>query len=43
MRKIPVTVHVAIGTDIIHAHPQASGKALGEASYHDFRLFCTYG
>jgi hypothetical protein len=41
LRKIPVTVHVAIGTDIIHAHPQASGKALGEASYHDFRLFCT--
>jgi hypothetical protein len=39
--KIPVTVHVAIGTDIIHAHPQASGKALGEATYHDFRLFCS--
>ncbi len=38
--KIPVTVHVAIGTDIIHAHPQASGKALGAATYHDFRLFC---
>jgi hypothetical protein len=41
VRKIPVTVHVAIGTDIIHAHPQASGKALGEATYRDFRLFCT--
>jgi hypothetical protein len=40
-RKIPVTVHVAIGTDIIHAHPQASGKALGEATYQDFRLFCS--
>ena len=40
-RKVPVTVHVAIGTDIIHAHPQASGKALGEATYHDFRLFCS--
>lgn len=39
--NIPVTVHVAIGTDIIHAHPSASGKALGGASYHDFRLFCT--
>jgi hypothetical protein len=39
--KIPVTVHVAIGTDVIHAHPQASGKALGETTYHDFRLFCT--
>jgi hypothetical protein len=39
--RIPVTVHVAIGTDIIHAHPQASGKVLGEVTYHDFRLFCT--
>jgi hypothetical protein len=39
--KVPVTVHVAIGTDIIHAHPQTSGQALGEASYRDFRLFCT--
>jgi hypothetical protein len=39
--KIPVTVHVAIGTDVIHAHPQASGKALGETTYQDFRLFCT--
>jgi deoxyhypusine synthase len=39
--KVPVTVHVAIGTDIIHAHPQASGKALGETTYQDFRLFCT--
>ena len=40
-RKIPVTVHVAIGTDIIHAHPQTSAKALGETTYHDFRLFCS--
>ena len=40
-RKIPVTVHVAIGTDTIHAHPETSGKALGEATYHDFRLFCS--
>jgi hypothetical protein len=40
-RKIPVTVHVALGTDIIHAHPQASGKNLGDASYRDFRLFCS--
>jgi hypothetical protein len=39
--KIPATVHVAIGTDIIHAHPQTSGKALGEATYLDFRLFCS--
>jgi hypothetical protein len=40
-RSIPVTIHVAIGTDIIHAHPGTSGKALGEATYRDFRLFCT--
>ena len=40
-RKIPVTVHVAIGTDIIHAHPTVSGEALGETTYRDFRLFCT--
>jgi hypothetical protein len=39
--KVPVTVHVAIGTDIIHAHPQTSGAALGESSYRDFRLFCS--
>jgi len=41
LRKIPVTVHVAIGTDIIHTHPQASGEALGETTYRDFRLFCS--
>ena len=34
---VPVTAHVAIGTDIIHMHPQASGAALGEASLRDFR------
>lgn len=32
------TVHVAIGTDIIHQHPSCSGEALGKTSYHDFRL-----
>ena len=36
-RSIPVTVHVAIGTDIIHMHPAASGAALGEGSLRDFR------
>ena len=36
-----MTVHVAIGTDTIHAHPEASGQALGETTYQDFRLFCT--
>jgi hypothetical protein len=38
-RDIPVTVHVAIGTDIIHMHPSASGAALGEGSLRDFRYF----
>ena len=36
---IPVTVHVAIGTDIIHMHPDADGAALGEGSLRDFRYF----
>jgi hypothetical protein len=36
---IPVTVHVAVGTDIIHMHPEASGAALGEGSLRDFRFF----
>ena len=34
---IPVTVHVAIGTDVVHMHPGASGAALGEGSLRDFR------
>jgi hypothetical protein len=34
---IPLTVHVALGTDVIHMHPAASGAALGEASLRDFR------
>jgi len=37
--EVPVTVHVAIGTDIIHMHPAASGAALGEGSLRDFRYF----
>ncbi len=37
---VPVTVHVAIGTDIIHIHPGADGAAIGSTSHHDFRLFC---
>ena len=36
---IPVTVHVAIGTDIIHMHPAANGAAIGEGSLRDFRFF----
>jgi hypothetical protein len=38
-RRIPVTVHVAVGTDIAHMHPSAEGAALGSASLHDFKLF----
>ncbi len=37
---IPVTVHVAIGTDIVHVHPSANGAAIGAATYYDFQLFC---
>jgi len=40
-RRVPVTVHVAIGTDFIHMHPAARGAAIGEASYTDFRLLCS--
>jgi hypothetical protein len=36
---MPVTVHIAIGTDIIHQHPTANGAVLGEASYRDFQRF----
>ena len=39
-KRIPVTVHLAIGTDIPHMHPSAEGAALGAASHYDFRLFC---
>jgi hypothetical protein len=38
---IPVSVHVAIGTDTIHFHPGASGEALGKTSLLDFFLFCS--
>src|SRR5215472_1796314 len=40
-RKIPVTIHLAIGTDVPHMHPAADGAALGAATHHDFRLFCS--
>ena len=40
-RRIPVTVHLAIGTDVPHMHPAvADGAALGYATHRDFRLFC---
>jgi hypothetical protein len=38
---IPCTIHVALGTDIVHMHPHVSGAALGEASLIDFRLLCS--
>ena len=38
--RIPVTIHLAIGTDIPHMHPAANGAALGDATHHDFRVFC---
>ncbi len=36
---LPVTVHVAVGTDVIHMHPSCDGAAIGETSHLDFRLF----
>jgi hypothetical protein len=41
IQSVPVTVHVAIGTDTPHTHPAADGAAIGAASHYDFRLFCT--
>ncbi len=38
-KKIPLTVHVAIGTDIIHQHLSFNGADTGEASARDFRIF----
>jgi hypothetical protein len=37
---VPVTVHVAVGTDIVHMHPGVSGAATGEATMLDFRTLC---
>ncbi len=37
--RIPVTIHLAIGTDIPHMHPAADGSSLGIATLYDFRLF----
>ena len=39
LRKKPVTVHVAIGTDTPHMHPAANAAAIGSATHRDFRLF----
>jgi hypothetical protein len=40
-RSVPVTVHVAVGTDTPHTHPAADPAAIGAATHHDFRLFCS--
>lgn len=37
--QIPYTLHVAIGTDIVHQHQIVDGAAIGEASLRDFRIF----
>ena len=37
--QVPVTVHVAIGQDIVHEHPNHDGAAFGESSYTDFLIF----
>ena len=38
---VPVTVHVAVGTDTIHFHPSVDGASLGKTTHADFRLFAT--
>ena len=43
LQRVPVTVHLAIGTDTPHMHPQADGAALGAATHLDFKLACTLG
>jgi len=37
--SVPVTVHVGLGQDIVHQHPNCDGAAIGEASYRDFLIF----
>lgn len=39
--NIPTTVHVALGTDTIHMHPNVSGRDLGEASHIDFKILAS--
>jgi hypothetical protein len=36
---VPITVHVGIGYDILHEHPNCDGAALGQTSYQDFLIF----
>ncbi len=37
---LPVTVHVAMGTDVLHIHPSADGAAIGATALRDFQHFC---
>ncbi|MEZ5398057.1 MAG: hypothetical protein R2729_00225 [Bryobacteraceae bacterium] len=39
--RVPVTVHIAMGTDTPHTHPGADGAAIGAATHTDFRLLCS--
>ena len=38
--NVPITVHAAIGAEILHQHPEADGAAIGETSYRDFLALC---
>lgn len=40
--NIPITVHVAIGTDIVHMHPNISGEDIGGSSYIDFKILAEF-
>ena len=37
--KVPATVHVSVGCDIVHEHPNCDGAAIGRASYTDFLIY----
>lgn len=39
-RQVPVTAHIALGAEVFHHHPEASGEALGKTSLHDFHRLC---
>jgi hypothetical protein len=39
--SVPITVHVAVGTDTPHTHPAADAAAIGEGTHRDFRLLCS--
>jgi len=39
--EVPATVHIAVGTDIVHVHPNADGAAIGAATFNDFKTYCS--